>query len=62
MTAPPSNPARDAHYHPIRVTELWAQFVAATQALAVQGPGYRERKDREHEHETTYARGELGGH
>ena len=62
MVAQPVNPARDAHYHPIAVTALWADFRAAAEATARQDPAYRAAKDREREHETTYARGELGGH
>jgi hypothetical protein len=54
--------AKDAHYHPIKVTELWAAFRAANEALAVRDADYLARKEREREHETTYARDELGGH
>jgi hypothetical protein len=54
--------AHDAHYHAIAATAAWATFRAAQTALAVHSSAERAGRDRERERETTYARGELGGH
>lgn len=53
--------ARTAHYHAIKASQAWKEFVAAMDALATNTPDERAEKDRERERETTYARGELGG-
>lgn len=56
------NLLRDAHYHPIRATQAWQDFVAAMQSVAKDPVTDRLAADAQRKRETTYARGELGGH
>ena len=60
-TAKQTNRAHDAHYHPIKVTQLWAAFMAAMNDEATVTVAKRAEQRRERHDETTYARGELGG-
>lgn len=60
-TATPDN-VRDAHYHPVKASAAWAAMVKALTADRSRSTAQDARTDREREHETTYARGELGGH
>lgn len=53
---------RDAHYHPIVATELWAAYVAGVGKLATESKAKREREAERIRDATTYARGTLGGH
>lgn len=62
MSGPPLDRRKDAHYHAVRSTERWAEFVAALRAAVERSAAQRARADREREHETTYARGTLGRH
>lgn len=61
MAAPTSHKLHNAHYHPIKVTEKWAAFMASLEADATRAVTERDRKRRERHNETTYARGTTGG-
>jgi hypothetical protein len=61
MAAPTSHKLHNAHYHPIKVTEKWAAFMAEMEAGATRVVTERDRKRRERHNETTYARGTTGG-
>jgi len=62
MSTVPPEAARDAHYHLLAATELWAAFEAGMQADLIRDAAERARKRAERRRETTYERGELGGH
>ena len=62
MALPRAPKVKDAHYHAIRATERWSELVAAEQAARINSLTEDERRQREREHETTYARHELGAH
>lgn len=53
---------KDAQYHAIKPTETWATFQAAMAERLTRTAAQRARRDAERKRETTYARGELGGH
>lgn len=61
MANVPLSRRKDAHYHAIRSTERWAEFVAALGAATRRPADQREREDEQRRRETTYARGTLGG-
>jgi len=54
--------ARDAHYHAIQATQLWASFMTIMQEIATEPASERARKEAERKKRTTYARGILGEH
>lgn len=54
--------AKDAHYHAVTATAKWKAFAEAMKAEATSSPAARLRKSRQRAGETTYAKGELGGH
>jgi hypothetical protein len=56
-----TNRLHDAHYHPIKVTQAWAAFVALMGGEAQATIAKRKARDAQRRRETTYARGELGG-
>lgn len=60
MALPKAPHVRDAHYHPIKATQTWAAMVEAMAAERTRSTAQDNEKDREREHETTYARDELG--
>lgn len=63
MTGSPlSSGARTAQYHAVKATEEWANFVAGMLDDVTRAQAQRVRRDEERKKETTYARGELGGH
>jgi hypothetical protein len=57
----PTYRAQHAHYHPVKVSQKWAEMVAAMVALRTNSAGQDARRDRERHNETTYARGTTGG-
>jgi len=61
VALPKGSHVRNAHYHPIKVTEKWAAFMAEMEAGATRVITERDRKRRERHNETTYARGTTGG-
>lgn len=61
MAGPPLTKAKKAHYHAVKATEKWSEFVAALQAEAFRTADQRARQVAQRKRETTYARGELGG-
>lgn len=62
MASVPNDRARDAHYHPVKATALWAEFAKASQDEATNSADARARREAQRKRETTYARGEPGGH
>ena len=60
MGLPKAPHVRDAHYHPIKASKTWQAMVAAMQAERTRSEAQDAARDREREHETTYARDELG--
>lgn len=62
MGSPLSSGARTAQYHAVKATEEWANFIAGLAGDITRTQAQRQRRDEERERETTYARGELGGH
>ena len=62
MATGPTDRLRDAHYHPVKASAKWKEFVQAELGLATQTPDARARKDAERKRETTYSRGTLGEH
>lgn len=62
MATAPNDRVRDAHYHPVKATALFAAFTAAVQAQATNTADARKRRDAQRARETTYARDEPGGH
>lgn len=58
----PNDRLRDAHYHPVKASAKWLEFVQAELGLATQSPDERARKDAERKRETTYSHGILGQH
>jgi hypothetical protein len=56
----PTYRAMHAHYHPIKVSQKWAEMVAAMVSLRTNSPAYDAARDRERHNETTYARGKTG--
>jgi hypothetical protein len=57
-----SQTAKDAQYHLLQATAAWEAFAAGMQADLVRDAPQRARARAERQRETTYARGELGGH
>jgi hypothetical protein len=55
-----TNRLHDAHYHPIKVTQAWAAFVALMGGEAQATIAKRKARDAQRARETTYARGEKG--
>lgn len=62
MATAPNDRARDAHYHPVKATARFKAFIEGTAALATNAATARARREAQRVRETTYARGELGGH
>lgn len=62
MAKVPNDRARDAHYHPVKSTQRWAEFIAALASVTVDPRAVRKRKLGERKRETTYSRGTEGGH
>lgn len=62
MASVPNDKARDAHYHPVKATARWAEFITGTQAVMTNSADKRAAREAQRKRETTYARGELGGH
>ena len=59
-SAIPPNRLHNAHYHPIKVTQKWAAFVAVMGSEAKASAERRKARDAQRRRETTYARDELG--
>lgn len=53
---------KDAHYHAVQATTLWAAFRAAMDKAARETAAERDRRDDRRTRATTYDRGTLGGH
>ena len=62
MATTPNPKAKDAHYHAVAATAKWSAFVAQERTDLRRSAAQRAREVRERKRETTYARGELGGH
>jgi hypothetical protein len=62
MATAPLDKLKDARYHAIKATEEWANFVNAEMANATNSPVARAARDAQRQRETTYSRGQLGGH
>jgi len=62
MATTPNPRAKDAHYHAIKATAKWSAFVTEESANLRRSAAQRAREVRERKRETTYSRGELGGH
>jgi uncharacterized small protein (DUF1192 family) len=62
MGSPPLSGARTAQYHAVAATEKWQAFIAGLASDITRTQAERQRRDDERKRETTYARGELGGH
>jgi hypothetical protein len=53
---------KDAQYHAVKPTASWRDFQAAMAAKLDKTAAQRAARDAQRKRETTYARGELGGH
>jgi len=53
---------KDARYHAIKVTGTWQAFQQAVAADVTNSAAERKARDAKRQRETTYARGEMGGH
>jgi hypothetical protein len=62
MAPQPLDKMKDAQYHAIAATERWLDFVTGQGAPTPKTAAARQREDAQRKRETTYARGELGGH
>lgn len=62
MASVPLNKKKDARYHVVAVTNEWAAFVQSMMDVATNSVASRVRDAQQRKRETTYARGELGGH
>lgn len=60
--ATPLSRKKDAHYHALKATQEWAKFRDAMAETVKRAAAERAARERQRERETTYARGQLGGH
>jgi hypothetical protein len=58
----PNPKAKNAHYHAVKATAKWKGFVSELQGDLRRTAAQRAREVNERKRETTYARGDLGGH
>lgn len=61
MSGPPLSRRKDAHYHALRATERWTEFITALAVATKRSADQRGREDAQRRRETTYDRGRLGG-
>lgn len=62
MTSAAIPSPNDARYHAIKPTATWKSFEAGMAADVQRSAEARKARDAKRQRETTYARGELGGH
>ena len=62
MATAPNDRARDAHYHPVKATQKWAEFIDAMLGVTADPPEQRAAKAAKRKRETTYHKGILGKH
>lgn len=61
MATTPNSRVQGAHYHPVKATAKWAEFIAGTQAAVTGSINKRARRAEQRKQKTTYAKGTTGG-